>query len=89
MAQPALVHKKSAFTPITNKQTAAFTGTSFNLFEPSPIQKLLYHSTLAQHHQDAAVNAYKKVFSPMKITPTLFLKENMAMRMLESSKAQY
>ena len=48
----------------------------------------MYHSTLAQHYQEAAVNAYKKVFSPMNITPSLFLKECIAMRKLESNMDQ-
>ena len=36
---------KSAFTPITSKPSA-----TKNIFEPSPIQKILYYTALAQHH---------------------------------------
>lgn len=63
---------KSAFTPILQKPTVVRQSPSINLFEPSPIQKFLYLSALAQHHQEAAANAFKKaLLSPMKsITPT-------------------
>jgi len=50
------------------------TKSPLNLFEPSPIHKILYYTALAQHHQEQAANAYKKVFSPLKITPTQMLK---------------
>jgi hypothetical protein len=42
---------KSAFTPIVQRPIAV--RSPMSLFEPSPINKLLYYTILAQHHQEA------------------------------------
>lgn len=63
--------------PVPTKQFSP----TMNLFEPSPIQKLLYITAAAivqsqqSQHPDSAVKSLKKMQTPMKdITPTQFLR---------------
>ena len=70
----SMTKTKSAFTPINIQKPIALKQSPLNLFEPSPMQKLLYNIAMAQQHSDVAAQAFKKVFTPTKVmTPSQFL----------------
>ena len=66
---------KSAFTPVLQKPSAQ-RHSPMNIFEPSPVQKFLYLTILAQNHQDVRSTAGSKpIATPIpKLTPTQYLR---------------
>ncbi len=66
---------KSAFTPVLQKPMAQ-RQSPINIFEASPVQKLLYLSVFAQQHQEGRQNVFPKMLaSPMsKVTPSQYLR---------------
>jgi len=77
---------KSAFTPVLQKPTAQ-RYSPVNIFEPSPVQRYLFMSVLAQQHQDGKSTIVPKVLpSPMsKVTPSQYLRVGNCQDLLTSN----